>query len=445
MKSILFVMSLSGTLMLILQIITSLIFNKIMSAKAKYFLLKLSVIFYLLPLSLIKNYYIDLFRYFCDIDFALSQEKIYFTDIVSNSETGNYDFSPTYMIIIIMLIIVYLVIAVLVTRQIILYCILKLKVHKYSAKVYDENIISTFNEEKEKLKLKRKVTIRSLEDIETPMTTGFIHPVILIPRGKITQKNLIWVLRHELTHIYNCDYVYRLLCIIVVAVHWFNPFAYLLLKLISISSEFNCDENIIKNLSIKQRIEYGCTILDFSTKTDKTLSNKAICMLGNYNKKIMKERIIMVKRFNKRKNFEKIIQSIIITSTILISSLTVFAYQEPEISPENMSGFSDNFSEVGAYFEYEKSEETNIKLPDLHNAEDVSYYFIDENGVVYKINNNKEKVFCEHTYSNGTYTIHKKNGNGCIMEYYNAKRCTKCGNVILGTKLNTVTYEKCPH
>ena len=445
-KSILLVMSLSGTAVLLFQIITSIIFKKIMSAKAKYFLLKMSIVFYLLPLPLIKNYYIDLFRSLNGNIFSLPQNEIYVTDVALNSESGNFNFSLDFTTIIILLLIVYLLIIILLARQVILYCVLKWKIRKYSVETHDKDILSILDKEKAKLKIKRKISVRYSKSIETPVTTGFIHTVILIPKTKITEEQMMWILRHELTHIYNCDYIYNLLCIIAVALHWFNPFVYLLFKRLYNFSEFNCDESIVKNLNKEERLIYGNTVLDFSGKTNKNRLNKVMSALGNSNRKIMKERLIIVKKFNKRGKFEKIIQSIIVAATVFVSSLTVFAYQEPVEVYESVDSFNYSLDEADSYFDFSEPDYKEYKLPDLDKTERIAYYFIDEDGTINKIDKNMEKAPCNHTYKSGTYKKHiLNNKGGCTVEYYNAEKCTKCGVTIVGSKINTVTFEKCPH
>ncbi len=446
-KSILLVMSLSGTAVLILQIITSIIFKKIMSAKAKYFLLKISTVFYLLPLPLIKNYYIDLFRNLNGSMFSLPQDKIYVTDVALNSESGNFNFSFAFTIIIIALLIVYLIVIIALAWQIILFFILKWKIRRYSIEIHDKDIISILDKEKAKLKIKRKISVRYSVGIKTPVTTGFVHTVILIPTTKITEEQMTWILRHELTHIHNCDYIYNLLCIIAVALHWFNPFVYLLFKRLYNFSELNCDESIVKNLSKEERLIYGNTILDFSGKTNKNRLNKVMSALGNSNRKIMKERLIIVKKFNKRGKFEKIIQSVIVVSTVFVSSLTVFAYQEPVVVVyKNQDTSNVDFIETYEYSVSGEFDSTEYKLPDLNKNEFVSYYTIDEDGTINKISRNKEKAPCNHTYKPVTHLKHMLNSTGgCKMEYYHAQKCTKCGVTIVGTKYDTETHEKCPH
>ena len=72
--------------------------------------------------------------------------------------------------------------------------------------------------------------------------------------------------------------------------------------------------------------------------------------------------------------------------------------------------------------------------------------FVDENGNVYPIEENKERAACKHTYVNGNYQKHKKSGAGCRMDYYHGKRCSKCGNLVMDAKpYSSRTWEKCPH
>lgn len=400
----------------------------------------------MLPLPLIKNYYIDLFRNFCNIDFGLSQDKIYNTDIIINYETGDFSFTPAYKVIFALLIIIYILIIIMIIRQVIIYVIFKLKVNKYSVKVYDEDIITALNKEKKLLKIKRNIIIKVSKNIDTAMTTGFFHPVIFIPKREIKKESLVWILRHELGHINNYDYVYKVLCIIIIAIHWYNPFTYLLFKLLSVFSEFNCDEFVVKELNYEQRIKYGCTVLEFSTKTDKKIPYKAISMFGNYSAKIMKARLDNMKHHNKKGKFKSIIQTTLIISTMFVNSLTVFAYQEPEIIPVNANESNYDFDEISLYSGFGEPENTENKLPDFDKTQSITYYFINEDGIINKIDEHNKKAPCNHTYKNGYVKKHILNGKGgCTMEYYNAQKCTKCGNVILGTKYNTQINEKCPH
>ncbi len=75
-----------------------------------------------------------------------------------------------------------------------------------------------------------------------------------------------------------------------------------------------------------------------------------------------------------------------------------------------------------------------------------SDYFVDEYGNTFSIPDSELKVSCVHNYVQGNRRIHYKISNGgCDLKYYDSKRCTMCGKVILGELIKTEAYEKCSH
>ena len=53
---------------------------------------------------------------------------------------------------------------------------------------------------------------------------------------------------------------------------------------------------------------------------------------------------------------------------------------------------------------------------------------------------------CVHEYVAGKTTRHIKNSdNSCKMEYYEAKRCGKCGYIKLGELISVTNFTKCLH
>lgn len=73
-------------------------------------------------------------------------------------------------------------------------------------------------------------------------------------------------------------------------------------------------------------------------------------------------------------------------------------------------------------------------------------YFTDENGNVYEVENHSERRQCSHRYQPGTTTIHAKlNSGGCTVTVYRAQRCVICNNVVRGERIETRSYDKCPH
>ena len=64
------------------------------------------------------------------------------------------------------------------------------------------------------------------------------------------------LLNHELIHILHFDSVIRVLNIIIVLVHFFNPLAFILLREMENISELRCDKKLLKNCSYEVRKYY---------------------------------------------------------------------------------------------------------------------------------------------------------------------------------------------
>ena len=95
------------------------------------------------------------------------------------------------------------------------------------------------------------------------------------------------VLRHELQHIKSHDLIYRMITLLIVLIHCFNPLSYLFLKELKEIQEMNCDEKLTAAFSKNERIKYGQTIISVSVKA-KAVSAPALYFSGNSKKFLIK-------------------------------------------------------------------------------------------------------------------------------------------------------------
>lgn len=85
--------------------------------------------------------------------------------------------------------------------------------------------------------------------VTSPVTIGFIKPVILLPIAAInhlSQQQLEAILLHELAHIRRHDYLMNLFIRFIQAVLYFNPFVKAFVKIIEREREKSCDEMVIQ-------------------------------------------------------------------------------------------------------------------------------------------------------------------------------------------------------
>lgn len=96
--------------------------------------------------------------------------------------------------------------------------------------------------------LKRRVTLWLSTTIHTPVTFGFLRPVILLPvalLNNIDTDQAETLILHELTHIRTNDYLLNWFLLITETIFFFNPFVMLLCKKIRLEREKHCDISVM--------------------------------------------------------------------------------------------------------------------------------------------------------------------------------------------------------
>ena len=99
------------------------------------------------------------------------------------------------------------------------------------------------------------------EAVTTPALTGFVKPVLLLPRETYGEAELRFILRHELYHLKRRDMLYKLVLTAANALHWFNPLVYLMLRQADEDIELSCDDAATADLTHTERAEYSRTLL----------------------------------------------------------------------------------------------------------------------------------------------------------------------------------------
>ena len=97
--------------------------------------------------------------------------------------------------------------------------------------------------------------------ITVPATYGVFHPKIIIPK-KYEQGNFKYIIAHESAHIHRRDNLWRIIAIITVSVHWFNPLAWLFLKKFLEVTELACDERVLSDCGEEEKKAYAIALVD---------------------------------------------------------------------------------------------------------------------------------------------------------------------------------------
>jgi beta-lactamase regulating signal transducer with metallopeptidase domain len=97
--------------------------------------------------------------------------------------------------------------------------------------------------------IKKKVQIWLSSIVDTPVTLGFLKPIILLPVAavnKLTMQQAEAIILHELNHISRNDYLVNLLIACVDVLFFFNPFSKLLTGIIRREREHCCDDLVLQ-------------------------------------------------------------------------------------------------------------------------------------------------------------------------------------------------------
>ena len=100
-------------------------------------------------------------------------------------------------------------------------------------------------------------------NISTPSVFGLFHQRILLPDGLAADAwELAYVDRHEQVHMRRHDNLVRFLTLLVVAVHWYNPFAWLYLRWFFEDMELSCDAGAVRTLPPDERVRYAKALVN---------------------------------------------------------------------------------------------------------------------------------------------------------------------------------------
>lgn len=271
-----------------------------------------------------------------------------------------------------------------------------------------------------------------------PCTVGFFRQKIIIPESFTELENFSMVYQHEYTHLKNRDNLVKLLCLIVLCIHWMNPAAYLLLFLYRITAEAVCDDAAVLGYS-KDIVKTYAMLLVTTTPVREKLP---VVWKNNFSSegKMIKRRINYMMKKRKNGWMRKGIIAMVSALTIAASAGTVLAYeplQSSDVSVEDFISSQPEFIEFDVAF--------NADELDFSKGDSI---FTDLEGVSIYINDSmsSERALCKHNMVNGYLSKHHSNGSGgCTVTTYTCQRCTRCGYLANAKPYATTTYVKCPH
>ena len=269
--------------------------------------------------------------------------------------------------------------------------------------------------------------------IGSPYTIGFLKPFIVAPESLEDSRLSEMILRHEYSHLRRHDSAVKLLCLLAICLHFYNPLTLLTLLLYTSFSENIADQAATEGFTTEERKAYAVALVNLSAR------NRQVPVVWKNNllgaKHTMKRRVEFIMMKNRKAS--KIGTAAAILASVFLSGTTVFGYapmQTTEASGSVVmpvdtsfvdSEFQNNIFEYSnIYFETENHENISVNESDLE----------------------PRALICTHDFKSGYSDLHYPQSNGsCIVKRYTAKICQKCNHLVIMDYVGTYTYANCPH
>lgn len=273
-------------------------------------------------------------------------------------------------------------------------------------------------------------------NIHTPYTVGFLKRSIVLPKESPAHPCFFMFYKHEEQHKKNYDSLMKLICIVIICVHWINPIAILLLFLYRVTAEYICDAEALNGHTDEEKREYAKLLVELSVEEEPL----SAVWRNNFSgaEKLIRRRITYMMKKNKTGMLRRGIRIAATVLTVFASAGTIMAYEPFEsVDIESLESFEGTNS--GAFSDDDLVDDYNFDIGDG--------IFVYENGTQATIMDDVSTyALCNHTMKSGYYHMHKPdNSGGCKVEVYYAQKCTKCGYLKLGSLFSTTTYPVCPH
>jgi len=180
----------------------------------------------------------------------------------------------------------------------------------------------------------KKVKIGISPTIDSPISFGWIDPIILLPIALVNQltvKEIESIILHEWAHILRNDYLINIITSLVQVILFFNPFSYLLNKEISLQREIACD-NFVMKASV-EKLDYLNAIYKIATG----IAHKKAPIQNRWSMGILNipnELLYRVKTLTKTNRFNFIHSAQIILATFVASLLFFIPFNNTQTKLE---------------------------------------------------------------------------------------------------------------
>lgn len=177
--------------------------------------------------------------------------------------------------------------------------------------------------------LRRSIRIRACTHITSPLTYGIFRPTILFPMDMDFSRTneLRFVLLHEYTHIKYFHGAIKLLIVLCLCLHWFNPTVWMLYFLANKDMELFCDEIVLREHNGRAKTDYAHALIHMSMGTAANLH-----LHNNFSERALKERIVAIMKHKKYSVLSLLLALVLVVSVTCVAFASTNAEDTPDAS-----------------------------------------------------------------------------------------------------------------
>ena len=220
-----------------------------------------------------------------------------------------------------------------------------------------------------RLGIKRPVQVFISQLINSPVTIGYLKPIILLPVAALnglTTQQVEAVLLHELSHIKRFDYLINFIINLLQTLFYFNPFIKKFVAAIEAEREKCCDELVLQ--FEYDKISYASALLTL----EKNATSASVLAIGAAGKKHLLNRIEKIVGLEKKPSFSFTHFAGMMTTVLLVIFLNslFFVHQQTQSSKNlDLASFENPFYAVDYEEVVQVAKATKEKGKPTHSSE----------------------------------------------------------------------------
>ncbi len=184
-------------------------------------------------------------------------------------------------------------------------CITNRRLYSYIKKqpnITDEKIVGIFENCKQSMGIKKQVPLRLAGKIPSPTVFGLFRPRVLLSSrhmNVLNEQQLQYIFYHELSHMKRRDIAVNWVLYSLIILNWFNPILWYAYSCMREDQELACDAFALTFIESEEQIAYGHTIITLLEHYSSYYQAPNLANLSR-NKRTLKRRILMIKKFQKK-------------------------------------------------------------------------------------------------------------------------------------------------